>query len=78
MGFRIQNNIAAMNAHRNLGVSDAGMSKSLERLSSGTPPRTTRPDWLFLRASGLTSPPSRSRRGTSPRQTPFCRRLKAR
>jgi flagellin len=35
MGFRIQNNIAAMNAQRNLGISDAAMSKSLERLSSG-------------------------------------------
>jgi flagellin len=35
MGLRIQNNIAAMNAHRNLMISDAGMSKSLERLSSG-------------------------------------------
>jgi flagellin len=35
MGFRIQNNIAAMNAQRNLNISDAGMSKSLERLSSG-------------------------------------------
>jgi len=35
MGLRIQNNIAAMNAHRNLMVSDAGMAKSLERLSSG-------------------------------------------
>ncbi|HON99386.1 MAG TPA: flagellin [Syntrophales bacterium] len=35
MGFRIQNNIAAMNAQRNLGISDAGLSKSLERLSSG-------------------------------------------
>jgi flagellin len=35
MGFRIQNNIAAMNAHRNLGISDAGLMKSLERLSSG-------------------------------------------
>jgi flagellin len=35
MGFRIQNNIAAMNAQRNLSVSDAGLSKSLERLSSG-------------------------------------------
>jgi flagellin len=35
MGLRIQNNIAAMNAHRNLQISDAGMSKSLERLSSG-------------------------------------------
>lgn len=35
MGLRIQNNIAALNAHRNLSVSDAGLSKSLERLSSG-------------------------------------------
>ena len=35
MGMRIQNNIAAMNAHRQLGIADAGMSKSLERLSSG-------------------------------------------
>lgn len=35
MGLRIQNNIAAMNAHRNLTVSDAGLAKSLERLSSG-------------------------------------------
>ncbi|MCX5829433.1 MAG: flagellin [Deltaproteobacteria bacterium] len=35
MGFRIQNNIAAMNAQRNLGISDSGMAKSLEKLSSG-------------------------------------------
>jgi flagellin len=35
MGFRIQNNIAAMNAHRNLQIADSGMGKSLERLSSG-------------------------------------------
>ena len=35
MGLRIANNIAAMNAQRNLGISDAGLSKSLERLSSG-------------------------------------------
>ncbi len=35
MGLRIQNNIAAMNAHRNLTIADGGMSKSLERLSSG-------------------------------------------
>lgn len=35
MGFRIQNNMAALNAQRNLGISDAGMGKSLERLSSG-------------------------------------------
>ena len=35
MGLRIQHNIAALNAHRHLLVSDAGLSKSLERLSSG-------------------------------------------
>jgi flagellin len=35
MGLRIQHNIAALNAHRQLLVSDAGLSKSLERLSSG-------------------------------------------
>jgi len=35
MGLRIQHNIAALNAHRQLLISDAGLSKSLERLSSG-------------------------------------------
>jgi len=35
MGLRVANNIAAMNAHRWLQASDAGLSKSLERLSSG-------------------------------------------
>jgi len=35
MGLRIQNNISAMNTHRQLGISDAALSKSLERLSSG-------------------------------------------
>ncbi len=35
MGLRIQNNIAAMNAHRNLTINDSALSKSLERLSSG-------------------------------------------
>ncbi len=35
MGLRIQNNISAFNAHRNLKMSDAGLSKSLEKLSSG-------------------------------------------
>ena len=35
MGLRIQNNIAALNAHKNLMVADTGLSKSLERLSSG-------------------------------------------
>jgi flagellin len=35
MGLRIQNNIAAMNAHRNLQVSDTALSKSLAKLSSG-------------------------------------------
>nr|MBC8360191.1 hypothetical protein [Candidatus Desulfatibia profunda] len=35
MGLRIQNNIAAMNAHRQLSIADSAMGKSLERLSSG-------------------------------------------
>lgn len=35
MGMRINQNIAAMNAYRNLSVSDSQMSKSLEKLSSG-------------------------------------------
>ncbi|MEW6327178.1 MAG: flagellin [Thermodesulfobacteriota bacterium] len=35
MGLRIVNNIAALNAHRWLGIADTGMAKSLERLSSG-------------------------------------------
>ncbi|HEC98957.1 MAG TPA: flagellin [Proteobacteria bacterium] len=35
MGLRIQTNIAAINAHRQLGIADAGLGKSLERLSSG-------------------------------------------
>jgi len=35
MGLRIQHNIAALNAHRHLTVADKGLSKSLERLSSG-------------------------------------------
>jgi flagellin len=35
MGLRINQNIAAMNAYRNLSVSDGAMSKSLEKLSSG-------------------------------------------
>jgi flagellin len=35
MGLRINNNIAAQNAYRNLSVNDGQMSKSLEKLSSG-------------------------------------------
>ncbi|MDO9377679.1 MAG: flagellin [Nocardioidaceae bacterium] len=35
MGLRINQNTAAMNAYRNLSVTDAQMSKSLEKLSSG-------------------------------------------
>jgi flagellin len=35
MSLRIQNNIAALNAHRQLVIADAGLGKSLERLSSG-------------------------------------------
>ncbi|WP_084009145.1 flagellin N-terminal helical domain-containing protein, partial [Planomonospora sphaerica] len=35
MGLRINQNIGAMNAYRNLSVNDGAMSKSLEKLSSG-------------------------------------------
>ena len=35
MGLRINQNIAAQNAYRNLQTNDAAMSKSLEKLSSG-------------------------------------------
>ena len=35
MGLRVNNNIAALNAYRNLSVTDGQMSKSLEKLSSG-------------------------------------------
>lgn len=35
MGLRIQNNVEAMNAHRQLQTSNSAMGKSLERLSSG-------------------------------------------
>lgn len=35
MGLRIQNNLAALNAHRNLSINDSNMAKSLEKLSSG-------------------------------------------
>jgi flagellin len=35
MGLRINQNVAAFNAYRNLNVSDSAMAKSLEKLSSG-------------------------------------------
>src|SRR5207237_9454763 len=35
VGLRINQNIAAMNAYRNLSVTDGQLSKSLEKLSSG-------------------------------------------
>ena len=35
MGLRINQNIAALNAHRNLSITDSQMGKSLEKLSSG-------------------------------------------
>jgi len=33
--MRINTNIAALNAHRQLGITDSNMNKSLEKLSSG-------------------------------------------
>ena len=56
MGFRIQNNIAAMNAQRNLNISDTAMSKSLERLSSGYRINSAKDDRRgsrFLRIPGV-------------------------
>ncbi len=35
MGLRVNNNIAAFNAYRNVSQTDSAMSKSLEKLSSG-------------------------------------------
>jgi flagellin len=35
MGLRVNNNVAALNAYRNLSATDNAMSKSLEKLSSG-------------------------------------------
>ncbi|OGH02406.1 MAG: flagellin [Candidatus Lambdaproteobacteria bacterium RIFOXYD1_FULL_56_27] len=35
MSLRINHNIAAINAHRNLNINDTSMSKTLEKLSSG-------------------------------------------
>ena len=35
MGLRVNNNIAAANAYRNLNVTDGALTKSLEKLSSG-------------------------------------------
>src|SRR5688572_23974611 len=35
MGLRVNNNIAALNAYRNLSTTDGQMAKSLEKLSSG-------------------------------------------
>ena len=35
MGLRVNNNIAAFNAYRNLNVTDGALNKSLEKLSSG-------------------------------------------
>src|SRR5919199_422373 len=35
MSLRIQNNVEAFNAHRNLSMTEGSLSKSMERLSSG-------------------------------------------
>jgi flagellin len=35
MGLRIATNVAALNAHKNLGVNNLSMNRSLERMSSG-------------------------------------------
>src|SRR4051812_9128180 len=35
MSLRIQNNVEAFNAHRNLQMTEGGLARSMERLSSG-------------------------------------------
>src|SRR3954468_11716384 len=35
MSLRIQNNVEAFNAHRNLSSTESGLARSMERLSSG-------------------------------------------
>src|ERR671933_990483 len=35
MSLRIQNNVEAFNAHRNLSLTEGGLARSMERLSSG-------------------------------------------
>src|ERR687889_2879258 len=35
MALRIQNNVEAFNAHRNLSMTEGGLARSMERLSSG-------------------------------------------
>src|ERR671916_2673815 len=35
MSLRIQNNVEAFNAHRNLTITEGGLARSMERLSSG-------------------------------------------
>ncbi len=50
--MRINTNISALNAYRNLYDTDMRLNKSLERLSSGcglTVRPTMRPDWRFRR-----------------------------
>jgi flagellin len=49
MGFRINTNIAAMNSHRNAMMTNAGLDKSLNSLSSGLRINTAADD-----ASGMT------------------------
>lgn len=65
MGLRINQNIAALNAYRNLTVSDSQLSKSLEKLSSGFRIKRKRvPRWqragrnacASMAASALASP----------------------
>lgn len=51
MGLRIQNNIEAMNAHRQLSISNTNMSRSLERLSSGYRINSARDDAAGLAIS---------------------------
>ena len=58
MSLRVNTNVEAFNAHRNLVGTSAALSKSMEKLSSGcgsTERRTTPPAWRSRRACGRRS-----------------------
>ena len=55
MSLRINSNVSAMNAYRNLSVSDNAMSSSLEKLSSGLRINKAADDAAGLRSEEHTS-----------------------
>ena len=82
MGLRVNNNIAALNAYRNLSVTDGQMSKSLERLVLGLPHqpcRRRRGRPRHLRGPALADRrPHRSPSATPRTASRSCRPLKVR